>query len=141
MEENTHLKTENKQRTNVWLAPALLAKIDSQLETTDSKTRSEYLTKAAEFYTGYIASSDAENYISSALLGEVDKRLKQNEAHISKTLFKLATEGSMALHVIASLGGVDTKDLPNLQKHCIKEVKASLGRVNFQTIYEEYVHE
>jgi len=141
MEEKSHLKTENKQRTNIWLTPSLLAKIDSQLEATDSKTRSEYLTKAAEFYSEYVAASGAENYISAAIFGELDKRLRQNEAHISKTLFKLAVEVSMALHIVASLSGIDGKTLPQLQKQCIKEVKTSLGRVNFRTLYEDYANE
>jgi len=135
------MKSDNKQRINIWLPPSLLAQMDSQLVDTDSRNRSEYTGKAIDFYAGFIASEGTEDYISKTLLAKVDKRLKQNESHISKTLFKLAVEIAMSLHVTASLAGIDKEEMPNLHKRCINEVKASLGRINFQTIYEEYDHE
>ena len=132
------MKSDSKQRINIWLHPGLLARMDSQLADTDSRNRSEYIGKAIDFYAGFIASEGIEDYISKTLLVKVDKRLKQNKSHISKTLFKLAVEIAMSLHVTASLAGIDKEEIPSLHKRCISEVKSSLGRVNFQTIYEEY---
>ena len=58
------MKSDSKQRINIWLHPGLLARMDSQLADTDSRNRSEYIGKAIDFYAGFIASEGIEDYIS-----------------------------------------------------------------------------
>lgn len=127
---------EKKERTYFWLPPSLLKQIDSQLEQTESTNRSDYVRKAVAFYSGYTACQSAESYLSETLIGELDKRLKRNEAHISKTIFRLAVELSMTMHVFASTVNVDRETMTELHKRCISEVKASNGRIRFDEAYD-----
>lgn len=134
------MQQEKKERTYFWLPPSLLDLMDSQLSETDSKNRSDYARKAIAFYSGYIASRSAEDYMSETLLGELDKRLKRNEAHISKTIFRLAVELAMTMHLVAFATNIDESILPKLHKRCIAEVKSANGYIRFDKTYE-YQHE
>lgn len=127
---------EKKERAYFWLQQSLLNLIDSQLEITNSRNRSEYVCQAVEFYSGFTASENAEKYLSETLLSEMDKRFKKNEKHISTTIFKLAVELGMVLHVIANQSDIDGDTMERLHKKCIKEVKSSVGNIRFDKAYE-----
>lgn len=126
---------EKMERTVFWMPKSLLAIIDSQLEESESKNSSDYVRKAVAFYSGFRSSKKADDYLSQALLGELDKRLKKNEAHISKTIFRLAVELAMTMHLIAAQIEVLEDVLDRLRKRCVRDVKSSNGRMKFDDAY------
>lgn len=132
------MKQETMKRTYFWLPDSLLARIDGQMPVTDSKNQSDYVRKAVAFYSGYVESISSEGYLSETLLNELDRRLKQNEAHISKTIYRLAVELSMVTHVLAAAVNVDEDTLEKLRRKCLRDVKASNGRIRFE---ESYAHQ
>lgn len=70
------MEGEIKKRIPVWLYPSTIAALDEWKEKDNCKSRSEFLEKAIQFYTGYLSVQICTDYlplaITSALSGMVD---------------------------------------------------------------------
>jgi metal-responsive CopG/Arc/MetJ family transcriptional regulator len=131
------MKSETKQRVAIWMKPDLLETADRLVTTDDSKNRSEFICNAVSFYTGFLQSQNIEAYTNKTFLKEIDSRLARHQKSVCQTLFKLAVELGMNSHIIAaSYENITPEYLVKLRKRCIKDVKKSLGMINFDSIYE-----
>lgn len=112
-----------------------MKKLDASLEAENFHSRNEYICKAIDFYTSFLETKHAEDYLSDTLIAMVDKRLKSMEGRICRTIFKLAVELAISSNVIAYYNEVDLKDMDSLRQICVSRVKESMGNVQFDKIY------
>ncbi len=124
----------NKQRTTIWLSPDVYESLDVIAERNNCKSRSELIEKAIKFYDGYTRSKENE-YLPIALSSALSGIVKTSEDHIARILFKNAVELAMMMNVISATAEIDETTLKKLRTKCIKDVKGTIGRINFEDVY------
>lgn len=130
----TPIASEKKERIPVWLYPTTIAKIESSFEGDNCKSKSEYIEKAIDFYTGYISSKNTAEFLNSTLLSAMGGTIHDSENRIARMLFKLSVETSMMMNVIAAKLSVSNIDLVNLRRECIENVKRSCGSIDLEEV-------
>lgn len=126
---------ENKQRTTIWLTPSTMEALDDMVIKNNCKSRSELIEKAVLFYDGYVRSTWENEYLPVALSSLLSGIVKTSEDRISRVLFKNAVELAMMMNVLSATAEIDEQTLQKLRAKCIKDVKATLGKINFEDIY------
>ena len=123
--------TTNKQRTTIWLSPEIFDSLDSITETNNC----ELIEKAIKFYDGYTRSQENE-YLPIALSSALNGIVKTSEDRIARVLFKNAVELAMMMNVLSATAEIDETTLRKLRAKCIKDVKGTLGKINFEEVYK-----
>ena len=130
MSKNTHISVEPntpaevKTRIPVWLYPSTLEVMDRAMKIANSKSRSEYLEKAALFYAGYVSGQDATAYLPPALASVLRGTVQDTENRICRLLFKLAVEQDMVMMEIPD------EQLKALRGRCVQDVKKTSGSIS-----------
>ncbi|MEG0164895.1 ribbon-helix-helix protein, CopG family [Anaerorhabdus sp.] len=127
---------ENKQRTTIWLTPTTMEALDDMVIKNNCKSRSELIEKALIFYDGYVRSTQENEYLPVALSSLLSGIVKTSEDRISRVLFKNAVELAIMMNVLSATVEIDEETLRKLRVKCIKDVKGTLGKINFDEIYK-----
>ncbi len=101
-----------------------------------SKSVSEYIEKAVDFYNAYLCNRRAPELISSETVDTLRRVLDKCEHARSSALFKLSVEISMLLNVIAATNDIEGEDLGKLRHACIEEVRRINGSVSLDNAIE-----
>ena len=117
------------------MPPAMKARIDAEYPLYDFSSRSELVCKAVEFYLGYLHSESDAEYVSKTSLAFMETQFAKLEARMCKQLFRICVELSMVAHLSASQIKVDDKTLKKLHNQCIKDIKSTVGNINYDKIY------
>ena len=121
---------DQKQKTAVWLHPATRELIESLYAGDNCKSRSEFIDKAVQFYSGYLSHDKNKAYLPQVLVSTFRGMLDSYEDRQASLLFKLAVEMCMMLHVTAATNEIEEETLSRLRGRCVQEVKALRGRVS-----------
>ncbi len=127
-------KTE-KNKIALRLNQEQLQKLDGYVKIANAPSRNQFLLDAIEFYGGYVSSEKNKylpNAIASAMVGIIDT----SEDRISKIIFKNTVELAMVMNILAAVAEVDEEKLRALRGKCIKDVKGTIGQINFDEIYK-----
>lgn len=113
--------------------------IDRNLQRANCRSRNEFTEKALRFYIGYLNKEDDAEYISKTLQSVISGTVQISEDRIASLLFKLSVEMSMMMHILAANMDVDGQTLDRLRGKCVKDVKRSIGSVDFKrvTVYQK----
>lgn len=125
----------NKQRTTIWLSPEIFKSLDAMADRNNCKSRSELFEKAVKFYDGYTRSEE-NGYLPIALSSALSGIVKTSEDRIARVLFKNAVELAMMMNVLSATAEIDETTLRKLRAKCIKDVKVTLGKINFEDVYK-----
>ena len=125
------MTSEYKKKTTVWLYPSTISKIDGWKGADNCANRSEFMEKAVSFYVGYLSAEDTTEYLSKALLANMQGILDDNSNRLRSLLFKWCVELNMACHTIAAHFGVDDIDRRELRRFAVDEVKRTYGQISF----------
>lgn len=124
------MKKDNKKRTAIWLYPNTMDRMDRAILADNCKSRSEFIEKALDFYTGYLETQDASVFLASTIRSGIEGTLKISENRISSNLFRLAVETNMMMHLLAARLDVSEEELNRLRGRCISDVKRSKGKIS-----------
>ena len=127
---------ENKQRTTIWLTPDTMTSLDEMVVQNNCKSRSELIEQALKFYDGYVRSTQKNEYLPVAISSTLNGIVKTSEDRIARVLFKNAVELAMMMNVLSATAEIDEATLQKLRAKCIKDVKGTLGKVNFEDVYK-----
>ena len=127
---------ENKQRTTIWLTPTTMEALDDMVVKNNCKSRSELIEKALIFYDGYVRSTQENEYLPVALSSLLSGIVKTSEDRISRVLFKNSVELAMMMNVLSATADIDEQTLRKLRVKCVKDVKGTQGKVNFDEVYK-----
>ena len=117
------------------LSQEQLSKRDAYVKMAQTDSRNQFLIDAIEFYGGYISSEKNKflpTAIASAMIGIIDN----SEDRISRIIFKNTVELSMVMNILAAVAEIDENKLRALRAKCIKDVKGTIGQINFDEIYK-----
>ena len=123
---------EAKERIPAWLYPSTLDVIDQLVRENNSRSRSDFLETAAQFYAGYLSGQEATAYLPPALVAAMRGTVQDSENRIARLLFKLAVEINMMMNVLAAGMEISDEDLKTLRARSIREVKQTNGRISFK---------
>lgn len=122
----------SKHRTAVWLYPETIKKMDSMLDTYNTKSRSEFIEKALQFYMGYLTSENTVEYLPKVLVSAMQGILRETENRNSSNLFRLSVEMSMMMNILAAGLEISDEDLRKLRGRCVNEVKKTKGKISIE---------
>lgn len=135
MERGWDMAEKERVKVPLRLSKEQLSKLDAYVKLAQADSRNQFLIDAIEFYGGYISSEKNKflpTAIASAMVGIVDN----SEDRISRIIFKNTVELSMVMNILAAVAEIDEDKLRALRAKCIKDVKGTIGQINFDEIYK-----
>ena len=123
---------ENKVKFALWVRPQTMKSVELLYKDDNCKSKSEYIGKAIEFYSGYLFSNKQQNYLPNILVSTLQGIIDSFEDRMASMLFKLAVEISMANNITAASNGFDMESLTRLRGKCVEEVKKIHGSISFE---------
>jgi len=127
MGENNTEKKERKQRYNFRVNSETLDIVKKWYQADNCENYNEFIEKAIQFYGGYIAAQQNENYYPQVFISTVKSALKDTEYQLNKQLFRVAVELSIIKNILATNEGITSISLSKLQGKCVEEVKRING--------------
>lgn len=116
------------------LSQTQLRKLEGYVKLANASSRNQFILDSIEFYGGYVSSEKNKflpTAIASAMVGIVDN----SEDRISRIIFKNTVELAMVMNILAAVAEVDEDRLRSLRAKCVKDVKGTIGKINFEEIY------
>ena len=118
-------------RTGIYIEKALLERADAAMSKTDARSRSDFITKALEFYIAWLHSEETSKVLTPALESVISGRIGDTENRIARVLFKQSVELAMLMHVVAATHSIRPEDVESLRKMCMSEVSKVNGKFHF----------
>lgn len=127
---------EKKERVGILMPPSQVKEIDALYSLHGHTSRSEFVCKAVEFYTGFLNAGSSEAYMDKTTLAFLEDQFGKLEARICRQLFRMCVELGIASHLFAVMV-VDASEeqLAELRKTCVKDIKKTVGNIRFDGIY------
>ena len=129
-------ETGEKERVGILMPPSQVPEIDALYPLHGHASRSDFVCKAVEFYTGFLQQDGSEFYISRTTLAFLEEQLGKLESRICRQLFRMCVEQEMACHLFASQSlGEPKETLEELRRNCVRAVKRTTGSIRYGRIY------
>lgn len=127
-------RQENRHHISLWLENDIYKRCENnRMRGHEILTRTEYVTKALEFYNEYLKVKESDEYINDKILDKMETMLSNLENRIGRQMFKYAVESAKIAHVLASEFDIEWEELDDLHIQCINEVKKINGAITFPT--------
>ena len=97
-----------------------------------SRSTTEYVRNAVEFYNSYVSNNDAGLFLPRSIKSYLDGRLGQLEDRVSGLLFKQAVEMDMFSGILADSFRFTEDDLRRRRANSVRNVKQTNGRISFE---------
>lgn len=86
------MSQEKKERVGILMPPSQVAEIDALYPLHGHASRSDFVCKAVEFYTGFLQQDSSEFYMSKTTLAFLEEQLGKLESRICRQLFRICVE-------------------------------------------------
>ena len=127
---------EKKERFGILMPPSQVAEIDTLYPLHGHTSRSDFICKAVEFYTGFLKNENSEFYMSKTVLAFLEEQFGKLEGRICRQLFRMCVEQEMASHLFACQSlGVPEEQFEELRQNCIRAVRKTVGSIRYDGIY------
>ena len=123
---------ENRHRHTVWMDDAVWDQVESHYQKDNCSTKNEYIEKAIQFYSGYLDTERADEYLPRVLSDILDGKLGALGKRMGHLLFKQAVEQDVLANLFAYGLGVDMDTLQKLRVRCVKEVRETNGEIRLE---------
>ena len=123
---------EKKHKFALWVYPSTMETIERYLESSECRSKSDFIEKAILFYAGFLAAQNYQNYIPNVVVSCMKGTLGSFERRTSNILFKVAVELSMMNFLLASSHRVSRETMENLRNMCIREVRSYNGSLTLE---------
>ena len=128
--------TENKKKYAYWMRPSMVAEIEEMIPEANSKSKSDFVCKAVDFYIGYLRQQKNINYLAPVLAKSIKNEVRSVEKNICEMLFKVAVEQAINSNLIAAEYDIDSNLLDELRDSCAKAVAETNGLITFEDAYD-----
>ena len=126
---------ENRHRHTVWMDDAVWDQVESHYQKDNCSTKNEYIEKAIQFYSGYLDTKHAEEYLPRILSDVLEGKLGAFGKRMGHLLFKQAVDQDLMANLFASDINVSLDTLQKLRVRCVKNVKETNGEIDFQDAF------
>ena len=97
-----------------------------------SRSTTEYVRNAVEFYNSYVSNNDAGLFLPRSIKSYLDGRLGQLEDRVSGLLYKQAVELDIVSGILADSFRFTEDDLRRRRAASVRNVKQTNGRISFE---------
>lgn len=94
--------------------------------------KNEYIEKAVRFYTGYLDTKGADEYLPRILSEVLNSKLDALGSRIGRLLFKLAVEQDLTANILAAMGEINLDAVEHARGQCVQQVKKINGEIKFE---------
>ena len=126
---------ENRHRHTVWMDDDVWDQVESHYQKDNCSTKNEYIEKAIQFYSGYLDTEHAEEYLPRILSDVLEGKLGAFGKRMGHLLFKQAVDQDLMANLLASDINADLDTLQKLRVRCVKNVKETNGEIDFQDAF------
>lgn len=116
----------------LWLTPETKTAVEENFKADNCKSQSEYIEKAIRFYTGFIHTQNALDYLPSVLSSILIGTMDNFGDRIGKLLFKQAVECNITNHILAADTDIDIPTYEKLRGRSVREVRETNGKISFK---------
>lgn len=124
--------SDKKGRHTVWLEPTAWDMVEGHYHGDNCTKKSEYIEKAIRFYSGYLDTAGADDYLPRVLADVLEGKLGALGSRIGRSLFKLTVELDMNANILAALGEYNPDGLERLRGQCVQNAKQTNGEISFE---------
>ena len=121
-----------KKKYAFYASPGQMKRIEQLYEADGCKSKTEFIEKAVDFYCGYLTAKDYKEYLPDIILTTIKGSLDAFETRMARSLFKLAVEVSLLMHIVAGTNDVDEDTLESLRGKCVQDCKKINGSISFE---------
>ena len=122
--------SENRHRHTVWMDDTVWDQVESHYQKDNCSTKNEYIEKAIRFYSGYLDTKDADDYLPRVLSDVLEGKLGALGKRMGHLLFKQSVEQDVLANLFAYGLDVDMDTLQKLRVRCVKEVRETNGEIS-----------
>lgn len=126
---------EEKNRHTIWLTDNAWELVEERYQKDNCSTKNEYIEKAIQFYSGYLDTEHAEEYLPRILSDVLEGKLGAFGKRMGHLLFKQAVDQDVMANLFASDINVSLDTLQKLRVRCVKNVKETNGEIDFQDAF------
>ena len=123
---------DGKEKFALWLTPESKELVKQLYRKDNCKSQSEYIEKAVQFYSGYVQTKNAGDYLPEVLSALIDEIMTGFGNRIGSLLFRHAVEQNVMNHILAADTDMDVATYERLRGLSVREVKAVNGKVSFK---------
>ncbi|MFQ8722863.1 hypothetical protein [Intestinimonas butyriciproducens] len=123
---------EVKKKHSVWLSESAWADVEHHYQADNCSTKNEYIEKAIQFYSGYLDTEHAEEYLPRVLADVLEGKLGALGKRMGHLIFKLAVEENLMGNLLAAGMEVDLDTLRKTRVRCVREVKETNGEIDLE---------
>lgn len=121
---------ELKKKHSIWLSVSAWANVENHYQADNCSTKNEYIEKAIQFYSGYLNSERAGDYLPRVLADVLEGKLGALGKRMGHLLFKLAVEEALMGNLVAAGMDVALDTLRKTRVRCVKEVRETNGEID-----------
>lgn len=122
---------EEKNRHTIWLTDNAWELVEERYQKDNCSTKNEYIEKAIRFYSGYLDSERADEYLPRVMAQVLEGKLDAFGKRIGRQLFKQAVDENLMANLVAFYFEMDEDMLQKLRVKCVKNVKETNGEIDF----------
>ena len=126
---------ENRHRHTVWMDDNVWDQVEAHYQRDNCTTKNEFIEKAIRFYSGYLDTEHAEEYLPRVLSDVLEGKLGAFGKRMGHLLFKQAVDQDLMANLLASDTNVDLDTMQKLRVRCVKNVKETNGEIDFQDAF------
>ena len=119
-----------KEKFALWITPEAKKEVEAHYKQDNCKNQSEYIEKAIRFYSGYLDTKHAEEYLPRILSDVLEGKLGALGKRMGHLLFKLAVEEALMGNLVAAGMDVALDTLRKTRVRCVKEVRETNGEID-----------
>mgnify|MGYP003189378990 FL=1 len=121
-----------KEKFALWITPEAKKEVEAHYKQDNCKGQSEYIEKAVRFYSGYLDTKHAEEYLPRVLSDVLEGKLSAFGKRMGHLLFKLSVDQDIMANLVAYDIDVNLDTLRKLRVRCVKNVKETNGEIDFE---------
>ena len=123
---------EPKKKHSVWLSDSAWAEVEHHYQADNCSTKNEYIEKAIRFYSGYLNTERADEYLPRVLADVLEGKLNAFGKRMGHLLFKLSVDQNLMGNILAADIEIDPDQLRKARVRCVREVKETNGEISFE---------
>lgn len=135
------MDSENKQRISLYLDRDTVQKADKMMKEYGFKSRNEFYFAAVESFIADELLKENDSALSERLARAVAELSENNAKAISKGLFRYAVQLEMVMRMIATLSDISYREVEDMRREAINNVRRTRGKVNLKDIISGYYNE
>lgn len=129
----TEIELEQKRtKVTIRLTERSMLKCTEGMVLSSMTVRNDFIERAIEFYSGYLAAQSHTAFLSDVILEAIDGSISSTERRLAKLLFKIAVEMAKLEQMLASINEMDDETLQKLHIRCVNEVKKINGIIRME---------